>query len=242
MKRCQTARTASRLESFTPLSGVPYVPIANRPRSSYDSHPACPLPPRGSRAPLPICVHYSRMVFATPRACEESQAITFRRRCRPFGRGLVRRIKRQHPRLLIDAAGFEALRKRIAADPVLKQWDIELRHDADRCLTAKLPEHVLPDGKRLLDTSRRMLQHSYTLAMAYRLHGDRRYLDRLWQELQTVASVPRFQSAALPRYGRNDPCPGHRLRLALRPVERVAAGNDPQGDRRTGAEAGHAGL
>jgi hypothetical protein len=110
----------------------------------------------------------------------------------PTAEDLVHRIKRQHPRLLIDAAGFEALRKKIATDPVLKQWDITLRRDADRCLTGKLPEHVLPDGLRLLDTSRRMLQHSYTLAMAYRLHGDRRYVDRLWQELQTVTAFPDF--------------------------------------------------
>ncbi len=50
----------------------------------------------------------------------------------------------------------------------------------------------MPDGLRLLDTSRRMLQHSYTFAMAFRLHGDRRYVDRLWQELQTVARFPDF--------------------------------------------------
>ena len=108
----------------------------------------------------------------------------------PAAEDLAHRIKRQHPRLLIDAAGFEALRKKIAADPVLKQWDIELRRDADRCLTAKMPEHVLPDGLRLLDTSRRMLQHSYTLAMVYRLHGDRRYLDRLWQDCKPWRRSP----------------------------------------------------
>jgi hypothetical protein len=110
----------------------------------------------------------------------------------PTAEDLIQQVKRQHPRLLIDEAGFEALRKRIATDPVLKRWDIELRREADRCLTAKLPEHVLPDGLRLLDTSRRTLQHSYTLAMVYRLHGDRRYLDRLWLELQTVAAFPDF--------------------------------------------------
>jgi hypothetical protein len=110
----------------------------------------------------------------------------------PAAEDLARRIKPQHPRLLTDAAGFEALRQRIAADPVLKQWDVKLRRDADRFLTAKLPEHVLPDGLRLLDTSRRMVQHSYTLALAYRLHGDRRYVDHLWQELQTVAKFPDF--------------------------------------------------
>ena len=110
----------------------------------------------------------------------------------PAAEDLAGCIKRQHPRLLIDAAGFEALRERIAGDPVLKQWDIKLRHDADRCLTAKLPEHVLPDGKRLLSTSRRVVQDCYTLAMIYRLHGDRRHFDRLWQELQAVAAFPDF--------------------------------------------------
>jgi len=110
----------------------------------------------------------------------------------PSADELVHRVKRQHPRLLIDAAGFEDLRRRIAGDPLLEKWDIELRRDADRFLTAKLPEHVLPDGLRLLDTSRRMVQHCYTLAMAYRLHGDRRYLDRLWRELQAVARFPDF--------------------------------------------------
>jgi hypothetical protein len=110
----------------------------------------------------------------------------------PSAEDLVRRIKPQHPRLLLDAAGFEALRKRTATDPLLTRWDVELRRDADRCLAAKLPEHVLPDGLRLLDTSRRMVQHSYTLAMAYRLHGQRRYVDGLWLELQAVAAFPDF--------------------------------------------------
>ncbi len=114
---------------------------------------------------------------------------------------------------------------------MLKQWDIALRRDADRCLTAKLPEHVMPDGLRLLDTSRRMVQHSYTLAMAYRLHGDRRYVDRLWQELQTVAGFPDFNPRHFLDTAEMTHAPGHRLRLALRPMERAAAGNDSQGDR-----------
>ena len=44
----------------------------------------------------------------------------------PSAQDLVHRIKRQHPRLLIDAAGFDSLQKKIATDPVLKQWDIQL--------------------------------------------------------------------------------------------------------------------
>ncbi len=142
---------------------------------------------------LAACVSFFSILFAMPFAYAKnpepspSFAIPV-----PSAEDLAGRIKRQHPRLLIDAVGFESLRKRIAADAVLKQWDGQLLHDAKKCLNAKLPEHILPDGLRLLDTSRRMVHDSYTLAMAYRLHGDQRYIDRLWLELQTVAGFPDF--------------------------------------------------
>ena len=110
----------------------------------------------------------------------------------PSAEELVKRIKRQHPRLLIDAGGFEGLKKKIAADPVLRQWDKQLLRDAERCLKDAKPAHVLPDGKRLLATSRHVVQHAYTLALAYRLHGDRRYLERLWRDMDTVAAFPDF--------------------------------------------------
>jgi hypothetical protein len=110
----------------------------------------------------------------------------------PSPEELVKRIKPQHPRLLLDAAGFDGLKKKIAADPVLQQWDADLRRQADRCLTEKPPEHVMPDGLRLLSTSRDMMHHSYLLALAYRLHGDRKYIDHLWQDMETVAKFPDF--------------------------------------------------
>ena len=131
-------------------------------------------------------------------------------------KGLIARLAPEHPRLLVDQEGFDELKARLANDAELREWDERLRRDADRLLSASLPRHVLPDGKRLLGTSRRVLGHTYTLALVYRLHGDRRYLDRLWRELETVAALSRLQSAPLPRHGRDDPRPGHRLRLALR--------------------------
>ncbi len=113
----------------------------------------------------------------------------------PSAAALMARLKRQHPRLLIDAAGFADLQRRIKSDEVLKRWDAKLQRDAAAYLKAKMPEHVLPDGKRLLDTSRRMVKHSYTLAMMYRLHGDKRYLDYLWRELNAVSQFPDFNPA-----------------------------------------------
>jgi hypothetical protein len=105
---------------------------------------------------------------------------------------LIGRLKPGHPRLLVDQARFDQLRQQIKTDATLREWNAEVRRQADEILTAPLPRHVLPDGKRLLSTSRRVLGRTYTLALIYRLDGDQRYADRLWQELETVAGFPDF--------------------------------------------------
>jgi len=110
----------------------------------------------------------------------------------PSPEQLIQRLKRDHPRLLIDRAGFEELRNRVKSDATLRQWEQQLRREAESILRAPLPRHELPDGLRLLGTSRLVLTRAYTLAMVYRLHGERRYLDRLWKEMDTVAGFPDF--------------------------------------------------
>ena len=105
---------------------------------------------------------------------------------------ILDRLKPEHPRLLIDAAGFTALQSRLASNAALRAWDRRIVQEADQLLKRPLPRHVLPDGKRLLSTSRAVLSHVYTLALTYRLHGDKRYRERLWQEVQTVAEFPDF--------------------------------------------------
>ncbi len=110
----------------------------------------------------------------------------------PPSEQLIGRLKREHPRLLVDPARFDELRRLVKTDATLQQWNEQVRRQADEIVTAPLPRHVLPDGKRLLDTSRRVLGRTYTLALIYRLHGDRLYADRLWQELETVAGFPDF--------------------------------------------------
>jgi hypothetical protein len=100
---------------------------------------------------------------------------------------VLAKLKPEHPRLLIDRAGFEELGRRIQSDPVLREWDQQVRREADKLLTAPLPQHVIPDGLRLLATSRSVLGRTYTLALMCRLHNEPRYAERLWRELQTVA-------------------------------------------------------
>ncbi|NUQ65582.1 MAG: heparinase II/III family protein [Pirellulales bacterium] len=110
----------------------------------------------------------------------------------PAAGELIRKLAPAHPRLLIDQDGFERLAGQIQSDATLRTWDKAVRKEADALVSAPLPRHVLPDGKRLLSTSRTVLDRVYTLAMAYRLHGDQNHADRLFKELETVAAFPDF--------------------------------------------------
>lgn len=133
-------------------------------------------------AALLTAICFPGLVFGQPQPPEKV----------PAAAGLVAQLKPRHPRLLMNDEDFKTLAARVKSDATLTRWHDEVREDAEKMLTASMPRHVLPDGKRLLSTSRRVLDDTYTLALLYRLEGDRRYLDRLWKELEAVAAFPDF--------------------------------------------------
>src|SRR5437899_669617 len=101
---------------------------------------------------------------------------------------ILGRLKTGHPRLLASVQDFAALKKRIASDPKLETWHTTLQNQAEKLLTAPPSQYEIPDGLRLLATSRRVLDRTYTLALLYRLDGDKKYAERAWQELETAAN------------------------------------------------------
>jgi hypothetical protein len=103
-------------------------------------------------------------------------------------KSLLSTLRKQHPRLLASASDFDRIKELITEDPLAIQWYAALKTGADTILREPLPEYVLPDGKRLLATSREVLERVETLAMIYRMEQDPRYLHRLWQELETAAA------------------------------------------------------
>ncbi len=105
----------------------------------------------------------------------------------PTAEQVLERLRPEHPRLLLDAREFEALKARVANDPVLREWVEQLRREADKLLDAEPVTYSIPDGKRLLMTCRTVLQRTYTLALLHRLDNDPRRRDRLWRELETAA-------------------------------------------------------
>ena len=101
---------------------------------------------------------------------------------------VLKGLVQTHPRLLLTRDRLAALKKLHATDPALQRIIREALADADKQLTKHPLKHVLPDGKRLLETSRDCLARTLALGFAYRWTGDRKYADKGIENLRTVCA------------------------------------------------------
>lgn len=97
-----------------------------------------------------------------------------------------------HPRLLANNADFHRMRQYIAGDPTAAKWAGAIQAQANAILSQPVSQYVIPDGKRLLDTSRRVLDRVQNLVLTFRFTDDQRYLTRAWQELAAAARFPNW--------------------------------------------------
>lgn len=93
-----------------------------------------------------------------------------------------------HPRLMLR--DFDHIREVVASDTVAAQWYARIKDAADAVLGLAPVKYEIPDGLRLLATSRETLHRVYSLSFAYAVEGAARYRDRLWTELATVCAFP----------------------------------------------------
>jgi len=91
-----------------------------------------------------------------------------------------------HPRLMVLDDGIERFRGVLASDENARRLYGYIRGDAEKLLTQPTVEYKLI-GPRLLDQSRLCLNRVYRLAFAYRVGGDRRFLDRALREMRAAA-------------------------------------------------------
>ncbi|HUU68417.1 MAG TPA: heparinase II/III family protein [Planctomycetota bacterium] len=103
---------------------------------------------------------------------------------------LLDTLRKGHPRLIALDSHLDRVRRLIDADPLAKQWCERLRKEAQGILSEPVCMYEIPDGLRLLATSRRVVSRIYRLGLFYRLDGDRRYAERAWQELEAAAKFP----------------------------------------------------
>lgn len=130
-----------------------------------------------------ICLVFALRAAIMAGAAEASIAI-------PSGDQIVAKVRVGHPRLLANSNDFVQLRQRVATDEQLKRWAKEIRTHGEKALIEPPSKYEIPDGLRLLATSRRVLYRTQTLGLLHRLDGEVKWRDRLWKELEAAANFP----------------------------------------------------
>ena len=94
--------------------------------------------------------------------------------------------EKAHPRIIMTEDKFEKLGNSIGEDSVTGVLLEKLRAEADRLLRTPVAEYDIPDGIRLLETSKRIQRRVAALALAYNIFEDERYAERCYAELENA--------------------------------------------------------
>lgn len=97
--------------------------------------------------------------------------------------------------VLITSADVSRIKSSIASNAAAQSYNRDLLARAEEQLKTSPETYRLPDGIRLLNISRSVLDRSLTLGMAYRLTGDTRFSDRLWRELDAATKFKDWNPA-----------------------------------------------
>jgi len=101
--------------------------------------------------------------------------------------GPLSTLKQGHPRLILTDSGLSAVRTLLKSDVQMEGLVERLIEEANAMLDAPTVEYKLI-GPRLLSQSRACLNKVYTLALAYRLTGEKKFAERAKRELLAAAS------------------------------------------------------
>lgn len=107
----------------------------------------------------------------------------------------LRGLRPGHPRLMAEAGTFDAIQERAKNDPLYADILRRVLAEAEKDLGAPVTRYEIPDGLRLLASSRAVLRRVERLGVAWRLTKDRRFANRAWSELHAAAEWPDWNSA-----------------------------------------------
>ena len=93
-----------------------------------------------------------------------------------------------HPRIIMSDERFAKLKESIGDDSVTAILLEKLRKEADGLLNESVCHYEIPDGIRLLETSKRIQRRVAALAMAYNIFGDEKYAQRCYAELEAACN------------------------------------------------------
>lgn len=109
------------------------------------------------------------------------------------GEKIVETIKNRfpqnsHPRLYFDKNGLDKIRNDVETNSIKKKWKDSIVKRADEFVSMKLLKYEIPDGIRLLQTSRDAKDRIEYLSMAYLLTNDEKYSNRAISEMINVCN------------------------------------------------------
>ena len=103
--------------------------------------------------------------------------------------GYLSSLKKTHPRLLFTSKDQERISKLAKRDKLLSQLIALNNHWADELLKEPVLRLKREDHVRMLSVFRECLSRVNTLALAYRLTGEKKYLTRCFAELKNAGEL-----------------------------------------------------
>ena len=95
-----------------------------------------------------------------------------------------------HPRIVATESDFERLRREVKENEHKARWFKSLIEYCDEMKDKPILRYELRDGVRLLYVSWDLQIYAVTLALAYKLTGDKKYFDYAWPHLKAAAEMP----------------------------------------------------
>lgn len=99
-------------------------------------------------------------------------------------------IKAEHPRLLVNNADLERMRKLAKTDKVYAKWVDFLIKKAEATIDTPYIKHYYTNDQTLLDEARGLEARLPMLSLAYQLSGNKAFADRAIGEMMHVLSFP----------------------------------------------------
>lgn len=99
-------------------------------------------------------------------------------------------LRKEHPRLMATDDDFKRIAIQRQTDEYVKNAFSRVYEEGVKILAQPPSKYVIPDGLRLLSTSRRVVDRISTLGLLYRVTKEERFAERAWQELYAAAQFP----------------------------------------------------
>lgn len=96
----------------------------------------------------------------------------------------------QHPRILMTQEKFDALKDKVTTDALYQKWYARLLVMADEIIPQPVCEWGINEGSSgdMLWTMREIKKRVETLGLAFKISGEEKYKDRLYDEMVAVAN------------------------------------------------------